>query len=259
MVGLGALSGFVGGLAGVGGSIIMLPALALLFVGPPGDNRQHLFIAAAMCVNTVIALASWLQHRREGAVDARVARALIPTMALGVCLGVLIANRFDGTVPKIALIVFLLAYCLSLIVAAIRKLPDPTPSETHATPWLTGSIGGITGLAAGFLGIGGGIIMVPLLTRLARVPLKRAIATSAAVMWISSAIGATLKVSTIGSPPLSLDPAQALTLAAFLAVGAQIGATLGAWVTHRLNLRWLRIALATTLGLAALRMLSNVL
>jgi len=255
---IGLVAGGVGGLAGIGGSIIMLPALGL-FLGyaSAAKDEHHLYMAAAMAVNAVVAFASLVQHRRAGALRRRLVLGIAPAMMLAIVLGVEISDRFDGRVAKMGLIVFLFAFCLYTFLTTVRQLPDHREEDQRGGVWMLVAIGALTGTLAGFLGIGGGILVVPLLALAARVPLRLAIATSAAVMCLSSPIGAawklwTLRTHEVDGVPLAWQ--DALVLAMPMSLGAVLGAMIGARLTHRLKLTYLRLAISIILAVAGARM-----
>jgi uncharacterized membrane protein YfcA len=128
------------------------------------------------------------------------------------------------------------------------------------TGWLaTSVVGGIMGFAAGLLGIGGGVITVPLLQRICNLPLRQCIATSTALMCITAVVGAVRKnltlsqhVDALGVP---LDPWDSLIIAACLAPTAVIGGLIGAYLTHKFPLGWLRVAFVLLMSWASLNML----
>jgi uncharacterized protein len=249
---IGVVAGTVGGLAGIGGSIIMLPALALIFgYKTPEQNEQHLYIGAAMCVNVVVSFFSWGRHRKAGAVRRDIAVPLAIAMSTFVLAGVLWGSSLKGVWPGRALIVFILGYAIYNVVATIRHKTEQPLDAPRPSLWVLVPIGAVTGVASGFLGIGGGIVLVPLL-QAAKVPLRQAIAASAAVMWISAAIGATFKLSLLHN--YGLSPLDALAFAGPMALGAVFGARAGATMTHRLKLPWLRTSIAVILAAAAIRM-----
>ncbi|MFI4898876.1 MAG: sulfite exporter TauE/SafE family protein [Phycisphaerales bacterium JB059] len=255
---IGLVAGLVGGLAGIGGSIIMLPALGL-FIGyqTPEHTEHHLYMAAAMTVNIVVAFSSRAQHRKAGALRPRIVRPLITSMALAIVLGVLLSNVFEGDIARRALILFLFAFCAYTLVTTLRRLPEHEESDQRGGAPLLLAIGAFTGLLAGFLGIGGGLVMVPLLQFLARIPLRLCIATSAAVMWLTALVGAIAKLATLSQHTIEGVPlhlADALALALPMGVGARVGAANGATITHRIRLPLLRVAIATLLAGAGARM-----
>ncbi|MBK7404965.1 MAG: sulfite exporter TauE/SafE family protein [Phycisphaerales bacterium] len=256
---IGLVAGLVGGLCGIGGSIIMLPALALIFgYDDREQTQQHVYIAAALLVNTVVAATAVRTHLRAKAIDKQIVLRLLPPMILSIVGGVVLGNRVDGRIPKLVLVGFLFAFVAWTLFTAIRRLPEPAPEDQRATGLRLGAIGLVAGVLAGFLGIGGGIVMVPAMQLLARVPLRRAIAASAAAMCVTAPIGAITKFGSLANiidaagRPLSW--VHALTLGLTMAVGASIGAPTGARLTHRLRLPHLRLAVAIALGISAAKM-----
>ncbi len=101
-------------------------------------------------------------------------------------------------------------------------------------------------------GVGGGVLVVPILQIVGRVRLKEAIATSSAAMCVSSAIGAALKLGTLGQ--VGRTATESLILALLLSPGAIVGAMAGAALTHKLPVQVLRIAVSLVLLMAALKL-----
>jgi uncharacterized membrane protein YfcA len=240
---IGLVAGVVGGLAGIGGSIIMLPALGVFFgYDDATKSEHHLYMAAAMVVNSVVALFSTRKHRKARAIEPKLTMRLCPPMFAGIVAGVLLSNVMEGGTLKLALVGFLWLYCAYAIVTTIRKLPEPHENEMRAGWSVIGTIGGGTGVLAGLLGIGGGIVMVPLMILGAKVPVRKAVAASAWVMQVTAPAGALVKLLTLGDH--GQDWGRALLLAVPMAAGAMVGATIGAGLTHSLKLPALRIAIA---------------
>lgn len=254
---IGLVSGVVGGLAGLGGSIIMLPALGLV-LGYSGEEKSehHTYMAAAMMVNVVVALASVRKHRKRGAIDGRLTSAILPAMVAGIVAGVVLSNLLAGGSLRWGLAAFLGLFCAYSIFTVVVGLPDHEPEDTRYARPLLWTIGGGTGVVAGLLGIGGGVLLVPLLQVAARVPVRRAVAGSASVMWLTALIGATLKTATLGEHGQSAIGAVVLALP--MAAGAVVGATAGATLTHGLKLPVLRAAIAAILAAAGLRLVGII-
>lgn len=252
-LGIGLVAGVVGGLAGIGGSIIMIPALALILkYETPDKSEHHLYMAAAMCVNVVVSVTSHWKHRRKGVRDPRLLKLLLPGMVGGIGFGVLLSDQLEGNTLKLALVCFLMLYCVYNAATAVFKLPERELEGVEASGARVLTIGGGTGVLSGLLGIGGGIVMVPLMQIWARIPLRRAIAASASVMWISAAIGASLKV--FGLRQHGLSWVDAVLLAGPMAAGAAVGAPIGATLTHALKLPHLKLAISIILAIAGARM-----
>lgn len=250
---IGVFAGAIGGLAGIGGSIIMLPALGILlgYTGPD-KPEHHLYMAAAMVVNAMVAFASTRKHRQAKAIEPRIVWRLTPPMFAGILAGAEVSNYFEGNTLKLALVGFLWLYCAYAIITTIRKLPEPDPEHMRVSWLWIGGIGALTGVLAGLLGIGGGIVMVPLMILTARIPVRRAVAASAWVMQITAPAGAVVKLATLGEHQQSWT--HALALAVPMAVGALVGASIGAGLTHTLKLPYLRLAIAAVLAAASVKL-----
>jgi uncharacterized membrane protein YfcA len=247
---IGLLAGLLGGLAGVGGSILILPALGIVF-GYPAASSHHGYMAAAMVVNLVVAIPAALRHRRAGAIRPDILKTLIPATAITMALGVLLSNQFKGWQLQVLLAVFILGYCGVIVRDLIRAHPEHHEHRERVTkPRLVGSAS-VTGLTSGLLGLGGGIIQVPMLQVLCGVGLRQAIATSSAVMCLTAGIAAAIKLATLPGEGERIGWALALALA--MTPTAVVGARIGASLTHRLRLHWVRAVIAVMLVAAAVR------
>lgn len=249
---LGLLAGVLGGLAGIGGSMLMLPGLHVLLGSTP-ESIQHLFIAAAFVVNVVVAYPAARRHRLSGAVRDDLLAPLLVSVLIAMAVGVLLGNVAPGGTLKRALGVFLIGYCVFNVYRVVRSLPEPTPEQARTNPKVLWTCGGVTGLLGGLLGLAGGVILVPLLQIIARIPLRSSIATSSAVVWTTAAVAAVIKLGTLNSHGWSIW--TSLTLSGLMAPTALIGSQIGAHLTHRLPVKAVRIAITGVLVLAASRLL----
>jgi hypothetical protein len=262
---IGCLAGTLGGLLGVGGSVIIIPGLAVLF--GTGEN-QHLYQASAMTANVAVALPAALRHRRANAPVPAVLRWMLPATLVAIVVGVLASNLpvfrdEQGGQWLGRILAIFLGY---VVFVNLRKLKKPKPQREHETledarvnRWRCGTVGVVMGSAAGLLGIGGGALAVPLQQTLVKLPLRNAIANSSVVMVFSAAIGATLKLATLGAhydAGAMARPAwqNALLLAALLAPTAIVGARIGAKLTHTLPLAYVRVAFVGLMIAAAVKM-----
>jgi uncharacterized membrane protein YfcA len=252
---LGLVAGVFGGMLGVGGSVIMIPGLTLF----RGEN-QHLYQAAAMIANIAVAVPAAMRHHRQQAIVPQVLRWMLPAAIVAVLAGVAISNLpvFAGAERGRWLGRILAVFLLWEVVMNVRKLAarrDLEPME-HAriTRPRSAGVGAAMGLIGGLLGIGGGAMAVPLQQWFLRLPLRNAIANSAAVMVFSAALGAGFKNATL---PTHGQPWHAgLILAACLAPTCALGGRIGASLTHRLPIRHVRMAFIALMLLAAWRMLA---
>ena len=165
---------------GAGGGVLAVPVLMFVFHLPLPRA-----IGTALAILFATALVSSLVHFRRGNVDARVALAFGGAALCSAPLGAW-AHRL---IPER---VTLSMFCAVLGGSAIRMwLHRPDAEARGAFAWLpTVALGLAVGLLTGLLGVGGGLIAVPVLTTLLGVPVRRAVGTSAAVVCASSLSGA---------------------------------------------------------------------
>ncbi|MFI4916835.1 MAG: sulfite exporter TauE/SafE family protein [Phycisphaerales bacterium JB060] len=253
---IGALAGVLGGLAGIGGSMIMLPALALFVADPDPDTAHHMFMAAAMVVNVVVSFPAALRHRKAGAIHYGALRIILPSMAISIVVGVLVSNQIEGLTLRKILAGFIAAYALMTIYRFFKKSLEPEVDDKGVHPIRLTVIGVATGMVAGLLGIGGGVLMVPMLQVFCKLPIKNAIGTSSAVMVLTAVIGASLKLGTLG-PEHGRSVVNALIIAAALSPTAFIGARIGATLTHKLPLQAVRLVVSIALLIVAARMAAD--
>lgn len=252
---IGGVAGTLGGMLGIGGSIIIVPGLVILTLGRDW-NSQHLFQASAMVVNLIISVPAALKHRANGAVRRDLFRIMLPATILAIIVGVLVSNLVDGPMLRRYFGAFLLILAVTETLRFLSQKKQSGAAE-QAEPIVTipraGTVGGIMGFAGGLLGIGGGLIAVPMAQRICRVPLRQAIGTSAAVMSLTAGVGAIMKVSTLVQHGDS--PRLALLLALLLAPGAFFGARFGATLTHKAPINLVRVVFLCVLVAAGIRML----
>lgn len=261
---IGLVAGAAGGLLGIGGSIVMIPAMTLV-LGPD----QHLYQAAAMIVNFFVVVPAVVQHHRAGAIDARAVSRIIPPALVAVLVGVGLSEldifAGDNEVYLRAAFGLFLAYVVvqDLVQLAMRSnragqagTPlDGRPREIRWSAALGVSLP--TGLVAGLLGVGGGVVAVPLQRRLLGLPMRQAIANSAVIIIATSICGAVVK-----NYAFALDTGRAaapLQLAMLLIPTAMIGSMIGARLTHRLPVPIVRAAFDVILIAAAFRMITGSL
>lgn len=255
---IGLVAGTVGGLAGIGGSIVMLPALALIHGYQTEDDQEHqIYMAASMLVNIVVALSATLKHRQKQVLASSVTVWLAVAMCVGIVPGTIFSTSAGGSIAKLIFAVFIWCYCLYTLVTLVKRLPQPPDDAPGPKRSALVAIGLFTGFIAGFLGIGGGIFLVPLL-QVSGLSLRKAIAGSAAVMWISAAVGATSKLINIHFSDhlaeLGLTPMDAIAIAGPMGLGALAGGFFGAWLSHTLKIPALKVVIIVVLSIAALRM-----
>lgn len=254
---IGVVAGFIGGLAGIGGSLIMLPALVIL-MGLEDPEVYHAYMAASMLVNIAVSVPAALRHHRAKAVRMDVLKVVLPVMMVTILIGVLLSNLDeDSAWLRLLLAAFIAVYCVLNLFRFFRKSDEPAREQERMKPPVLLGIGGGTGLLAGLLGIGGGIVMVPMLQVFTRLQIRHAIGTSSAIMCLTAVVGATFKVWTL--PGHGQSPWFAIVIALTMAPGAIIGAWTGARVMHAMPLQAVRVAISLLLLIAAAKLAESAL
>jgi len=259
---IGLAAGLVGGTLGVGGSIVMIPAMTEL-LGPD----QHRYQAAAMIVTFFVAAPAAYQHRRAGAIEASTVLRLVPIGVIAIVCGVLLSELriFAGpneSYLRLLFALFLLTVAATELYQVLRRKGDGAPiaSNGHAgnggrPPIGWGAAAKVavpTGLVAGLLGVGGGVLAVPLQRKFLKLPIRTAIANSATMIVGTSFVGACVKnYGVVQNPNEGYRP---FLLAAVLIPTAFCGSLIGSRLTHTLPLRLVKTAFLVLLLLAALRL-----
>ncbi len=256
---IGLLAGLLGGLLGVGGSVIIIPALILYLSHAGGGYRgssQHLIQAAAMICNVFVAAPAVLAHYRAGAIMKSVVVWMIPSALLGIVLGVAASNtsafaRENGAYLAMILAGFLVYVAVYNTVRIFSKtdLQSGFDENRRPAPGSVVAVGIPMGLVAGLLGIGGGALCVPMQQMLLKIPLRRAIANSATTIVCVAAIGALYKNLTLSGHDVSIT--DSVRLAAMLIPTAVLGSYLGGKLTHILPRKTLRIVFVVFMATVA--------
>lgn len=248
---VGAVAGVMAGLMGIGGGLIVVPALLLLFhlqeFDP--DVLAHMAIGTSLAVIAPVALSSLWAHHRRGAVDWQVVGFLAPGLMLGAWSGAWLADQMDTLLLKLLFGLFLLAVAVQMITG---RLPRSAVRET--TIWQAMPVGGAVGLISGLVGIGGGTMTVPWLVWRGK-PLPRAVATSAAC-GLPIALAGTLGFIHFGDHQAIAGVSGYVywPAAGVIAMLAVITAPLGAQLAHSLPVGLLRRIFALLLVLVGLRL-----
>jgi uncharacterized membrane protein YfcA len=255
LIGAGLVAGFVGGLFGVGGGVVVVPALYLLFSAFDVDEAVRMHLAVGTSLSTIIAT-SWRSlatHSKAGAVDFDVLKAWAPWISLGAIFGAALAG-FMNTTVLIAVFGFGL-----LLVAAQMGLGDARWRIAEELPRgaARGAVATSIGLLSALMGIGGGAFGVTVMTLCGK-PIHRAVATASG-FGAAIALPATLGyvITGWGRAGLPLGSLGFVNVPGFLVLAAltAITAPIGARLAHRLDQNVLKRAFAIFLAITALNML----
>jgi len=225
--------------------VILVPILTIITGSP------HQAIGTSLVAIIGVHGSATLFHLREGWVDMRTAFILGPAMVVGAIVGALAA----GFMPGLAL--GILFACAAVYIAITMFLPTRKRGETYdAGPVeprrksLGALLGGLSGVASGMLGIGGGIMNVPVMHLVMGIPTKMAIATSSFLIGTAAGTGAVIYLMRGDVVLLTIPPTV---------IGIIVGALFGTWVARRARPRWLRIAFGVLLLYTAAQMLWKIL
>lgn len=255
---IGLIAGFVAGLLGVGGGLILVPVLSWVYAheGFPDAYNIHLALGTSLGTIVFTSLSSLRTHHGHGAVHWEAVRRITP----GIVLGTLAGSIAAAWLPDLALRIF---FTLFLFHAATQMLLGLKPRAQRKLPGWAGmtAAGGAIGLVSSWVGIGGGTLSVPFLAW-CNVRFQEAIGTSAAIglpIALAGAAGYALSGQAVqGLPDWSLGFVYLPALAAVAAMSV-LAAPWGARLTHRLPVTRLRHIFAGLLYLLGLRMLSGLL
>ncbi|MBS1190841.1 MAG: hypothetical protein H6R10_2633 [Rhodocyclaceae bacterium] len=255
---LGTFAGFLAGMLGIGGGLVLVPTLAMMFSAQgllPASDVLHMALGTSMASIIFTALASLRAHHSHGAVLWKVVGAITPGILMGTLAGTLLASR----VPSRPLAVFFTAFVCFVALQMATNL-KPKPARQLPGPWGVGGVGVGIGALSSLVAIGGGALTVPFLTW-CNVRVQQAIGTSAAV-GLPIAIGGTAGYifngwAADGLPPGSLGYVYVPALAA-LVIGSMATAPYGARLAHRLPVATLKRIFAGLLVILAGKMLWNL-
>ncbi len=255
---VGLLAGACGGLLGIGGSVVMIPAMCLI----AGPQRQHLYQAVALIANFFVVAPAVIRHRQAGATLRPVTRLMVPSALVGVIAGVYLSELpiFHGQGQgylQIGFAVFLgyvFVQNLLRFRSPSRASERPAADAAHLSkPAIVALVGLPTGLLGGLLGVGGGLLAVPAQQVVLRLRLPNAIANSATTILWSSVLGAVLKNAHLSQHGLAWR--DAILMAVCLIPTAMIGSWYAAAKVHRWPVRVIRAAFAVLLLYCGVRLL----
>ena len=256
--GTGALTGMIGALLGLGGGVFLVPLLALGF---------HLEPRTAVAASLVAVIASssstTLVNMKRGLVNIPLAFTLLLTTSLGSLGGGVIAEHITTRTlyAVFASTLFVVAIIVTSRSGTRNVIDDPTLdvgalggrviengktlSYRMKRQPLAMTVSLIAGAISGLLGVGGGVIQVPVLNSFCGIPIRVAAATSAFMIGPTAAVSAFIYLGRGDMDPL---------ITAAVALGSLPGSILGAWASRRMPVRSIKGILATSLILVALRL-----
>jgi len=257
LLALGLAAGFLAGLFGIGGGMLMVPFLTFILSHRGVEPGMAVKMAIATSMSTIVftSLSSVRAHHRRGAVRWDIVRGMAP----GIFVGGLLAGA--GAFALLKGQALALVFGLFVAFSATQMLRGRKPAASRQMPGWPGQTAAGTGIGfvSGLVGAGGGFLSVPFMTW-CNVPIHHAVATSAALgLPIALASTAGYVVGGWSLPPALPGAAGYLFLPALAVIAAASVsmAPLGARAAHALNVAQLKRAFAMLLYVLAAYMLAK--
>ncbi|XZZ71683.1 sulfite exporter TauE/SafE family protein [Microbulbifer sp. JMSA008] len=254
---LGAVAGTAAGLLGIGGGLIIVPALVLIFsaTGISPEVLTHMAVGTSLATIVITSISSVWAHNAKGAVDWHLFWVMTPGILVGSWLGGVTADLLPGAWLQLLIGVFAIIMAVRMGVSGLR-----TASQKESDDRLPGSLplicsGGVIGWLAAIFGIGGGALIVPYLSHFA-VKMQRAVGTSAA-FGLPIAISGSLSfvVQGWGNKLLPDWSSGYIYWPAFLGIvlTSVLFAKLGANLAHKISAKRLKLCFALLLCIIGIR------
>lgn len=259
LVATGFLSGVMAGLLGIGGGIIMVPAMVLAFqmLGYDPAVMMHVAVGTSLGVIIPTGLRSARGHDKRGAVDRDIMRRWGGWIVAASLIGGLMAGLYSAAALKIIFGGMALFIALNMVLPVQRQMME----KLAGAPWAHRISAAVIGYVSALMGIGGGSLTVPTLTAFG-VPIHTAVGTSSALgvmLAVPAAIGFVISGwGVAGTPPLSLG---FINLPSMVLIGgmAALSAPLGVALAHKLNAKLLKGVFAAFLVVVGLRMIAQAI
>jgi uncharacterized membrane protein YfcA len=253
---LGVIAGLLAGLLGVGGGIVVVPALVFAYshAGFPPDVLMHMAVATSLATILLTSTGSIYQHHSAGAVNWR----LVAILSVGLCVGALFGARLADAM-KGQWLQWLFGGFTFLIAAQLLFGVEPRPSRDLPGESALACAGGLIGVASAVFGIGGGSLTVPYLVW-HNVRMQEAVGTSAACGFAIAIAGAAgFMLAGEGNERLPEGSLGYVYLPAVAGIGVTsvFFARIGARFAHRLPAATLKKLFACLLVLVGTKLLAG--
>ena len=256
---LGMCTGFLAGLLGIGGGMLMVPFITFILTnkGFPTEHVVKMAVATSLATICFTSLSSVWAHHKRGAVLWPVALTLAPGILVGSALGAQLAVALPGKILSVLFAVF-------VAFSATQMFLNRKPLPNRVLPGKLGmfSVGGLIGVLASIVGAGGAFISVPFMTW-SNVKIHNAVATSAA-LGFPIAFAGTLGYIWAGwnLPPMQSTLTSSPTLAGnlgylylpgliIISLASMCTAPLGAKTAHKIDIAPLKKVFASVLYVLA--------
>ncbi len=257
----GGLAGFGAGFMGIGGGVILTPVCLIVFpmLGVNGDSLVKVIFGTNMFLVTMFSFSAMIRHHRKKRIDWRTVFLMGPLAVVGSIAGSWGASLADPFVLKKAFALILIISSALIVTKGSTKPDGPVSEKPLLARGFLPMLGFIAGFLGSFLGVGGGIIMVPALILLFLLPVTVVAGTSSSIIifiGIAATISYMFTGADAGIPLPGWSSGYVWWSAAIpLMLGGIPSASFGAWLNARTHARVLQRVFGAILLIMALRIL----
>ena len=238
---LSGIGGLFSGLLGVGGAVVLIP---LMFSVPPllgvGQLSMHEVAGITMVQVLAASLFGFLSHNSSGHVHRRLVLTIGIPMGAFALLGSTLSKNMPAEYMLIVFGVLVVVAFLMLLKKAPGESQDGS-AEVSYNFFGSAAVGSSVGLASGIVGAGGGFVVIPLMIRLLKIPMRVAVGSSLGIVFIGALMGSIGKALTLQVEWLYIIPVIAGSIPASL---------LGSYISKRMPQTSVRYMLVGVVFLA---------
>lgn len=253
---IGLLAGALSGLLGIGGGIVIIPCLLILFkqLDFPPFLIVHLAMATSLASIVFTSASTTFHQYQRNAIQWPIWRQLLPGLMVGVSIGVIVSDTMNAQQLQKGFAALLLFVAFKMGIGKIQGPFQTVPLRLYLFCGL------IVGILSGMFGLGGGVLLVPLLQYFS-VPIALATATSSACLWPTVVLGSALQIL-LGLDAMEL-PAHTLgyvywPAAVTIGIASMFSTKFSVRLAHTLPKRWLERLFSVVLVFVAFKMWTTV-
>lgn len=248
----GLAGGLLLGLIGVGMALVTVPFLTFMLpsLGFSTEVSPVIALASSMVIAAIGSISSLRVHHQKGTINWELIRLMLPASLFGVVLGSLLVTRLPALWLQCIFAAFLLYVAFSMLKPSTKTAQLQDPPSNQLLRWFPA----LVGATGSFIGAGGGVLMVPFLSRFMAMP--KAVASSVAVgfpVTVFGAISYMLQTAPVAHPDLIGAVYWPAVLG--MSIGSVVAAPLGVQLATKVPAALLKKLFACVLLLIALKML----
>ena len=248
----GVAGGLLLGLIGVGMALVTVPFLTFMLpsLGFSTEVSPLIALASSMLIAAIGSISSLRVHHQKGTINWALIRLMLPASLFGVVLGSLLVTRLPALWLQCIFAAFLLYVAFSMLKPSTKTTQLQNPPSNQLLRWFPA----LVGATGSFIGAGGGVLMVPFLSRFMAMP--KAVASSVAVgfpVTVFGAISYMLQTAPVAHPDLIGAVYWPAVLG--MSIGSVVAAPLGVKLATKVPAALLKKLFACVLLLIALKML----